>query len=193
VSSHAKQEWPGGTVTPARPARRASAHRRPTSLLRQVGLARLLYGRSWPLLYELAKFGIVGGTAFLVTDVGTNVLHFQAGFGPLISNVIATAVATAVSYVGNRYWTFRHRQRTNVGREGVLFFVLNGIGLLIQLACLSFGTYVLGREDKLSYNIFLVIGIGLATAFRYWAYKKWVWRAPPLASQAAARREPVLP
>lgn len=179
---------------PARPARQASAHRRPTSLLRQVGLARLLGGRSWPLVYELAKFGVVGGTAVLIADIGSNVLHFQAGFGPLIANVIATAVATAVSYVGNRYWTFRHRQRTNVGREGVLFLVLNGIGLLIQLACLWFGTYVLGRQDKLSYNVFLVIGIGLATVFRYWAYKKWVWQAPPAAPRAAPpRRQPVLP
>jgi len=66
---------------------------------------------------------------------------------------------------------------------------------VIQLACLGFGTYVLGLQDRLSYNIFLVIGIGLATVFRYGAHKKWVWRAQPLAPPAAAqlRREPVLP
>jgi putative flippase GtrA len=157
-----------------------------------VGLARPLYGGSWQLISELAKFGFVGGTAVLIAGIGTNVLHFQAGVGPLVSNVIATAVATAVSYVGNRYWTFRYRQRTNVSREGILFFVLNGIGLVIQLACLGLGAYVLGLQDRLSYNIFLFTGIGLATVFRYGAYKKWVWRAQPLAPQAVAqpRREP---
>jgi putative flippase GtrA len=166
-----------GTVTPARPVRRAPDHRRPTRLLDQVGLPRLLSGGRWLLMGELAKFGIVGVLAVLIAGVGTNVLHFQAGVGPLTSNVIATVVATAFSYVGNRYWTFRHRQRTSVHREGIVFFVLNGIGLAIQLACLGLCTYVLGLHDRLSYNIFLVIGIGLATVFRYGAYKKWVWRA----------------
>ena len=177
VSWQPKQAWPAGAVTPASPARRAPDHRRPTSLLEQVGLARLLSGGRWPLIGELAKFGIVGVLAVLIAGVGTNVLHFQAGVGPLTSNVIATVVATVVSYVGNRYWTFRHRQRTTVGREGIVFFVLNGIGLAIQLACLGLCTYVLGLHDRISYNVFLVIGIGLATVFRYGAYKKWVWRA----------------
>jgi putative flippase GtrA len=190
VSAHPRQAWPTGTVTPARPARRAPDHRRPTSLLEQVGLARLLSGARWLLLGELAKFAIVGVLAVLIAGVGTNVLHFQVGVGPLTSNVIATAVATAVSYVGNRYWTFRHRQRTNVGREGIVFFVLNGIGLAIQLACLGLCTYVLGLHDRLSYNVFLVIGIGLATVFRYGAYKKWVWRAqlPAQPSPGASAR-----
>lgn len=195
MSAHTNRAWSAGTVTPDRPARRASAHRRPTGLLHQVGLGRLIPGGSWALLGELAKFGLVGGLAFLITDLGTNLLHFQAGVGPLLSNVIATAVATAVSYAGNRYWTFRSRRRTNVRREGTLFIALNGIGLGIQLACLGFGTYVLGRGDKLSYNVFLVLGIGLATVFRYWAYKRWVWRARPAALPAAAppRQEAVLP
>lgn len=174
-------------MAPASPARRASAHRRPTGLLRQVGLAQLLSGRSWQLICEMAKFGVVGGLAVLVAGIGTNLLHFQFGVGPLVSNVIATVVATAVSYAGNRCWTFRRRQRTSVGREGIVFFALNGIGLLIQLACLGFGTYVLGLRDRLSYNVVLTIGIALATLFRYAAYKKWVWRAQPSGSPVAAR------
>jgi putative flippase GtrA len=160
----------------ARPARRRSVHRRPTSLLEQVGLAQMLSGRAVSLLHELAKFGVVGLLAVVIADAGTNLLHFQFGLGALIANVIATVVSTVVSYLGNRYWTFRDRQRTTVRRESQLFFVLNGIGLAIQLACLGVCTDVLGWHDKLSYNIFLVIGIGLATAFRYGAYKKWVWQ-----------------
>lgn len=188
VSWHPKQAGPTGTVTPARPPRRAPDHRRPTPLLDQVGLARLLAGRRWLLIGELARFGIVGVLAVLIAGVGTNVLHFQAGVGPLTSNVIATAAATAFSYVGNRYWTFRHRQRTSVRREGTVFFVLNGIGLAIQLACLGLCTYVLDLHDRLSYNTFLVIGIALATVFRFGAYKKWVWRLPAHPAPGASAR-----
>jgi putative flippase GtrA len=192
VSWHSRQAPSAGIVTPGRPNRRASAHRRPTSLLKQVGLTRMLYGKSRQLIYELAKFGLVGGLAVLIADIGTNVLHFQVGLGPLVSNAIATLVATAVSYAGNRYWTFRHRQGTSVSREGILFFVLNGIGLAIQLACLGFSTYALGLTGRLSYNVSLVIGIGLATLFRYGAYKIWVWPAqPPTSPQLPGHRADV--
>jgi putative flippase GtrA len=91
--------------------------------------------------------------------------------------VIATAVATAFSFAGNRWWTFRHRARTQIHRETVIFFVLNGVGLAIQLACIGFTYYVLGLTDHLSYNIALAIGIGLGTLFRFWSYRKWVWAA----------------
>ena len=69
------------------------------------------------LAFELGKFGVVGVLAFVVTDAGTNLLHFRAGLGPLNANVIATVAAMAVSYAGNRYWTFRNRQHGGVRRR----------------------------------------------------------------------------
>ena len=153
-------------------------------------LTRRLYERFRLLIHELAKFGIVGGIAFLVTEVGTNLLHFQAQLGPITSNVIATIVATCVSYVGNRYWTFRHRVgMDNLAGEYSLFFVLNAIGLAIQLACIGFTYYALGLTDKLSYNVALFVGIVLGTLFRFWSYRKWVWRAHGGAGGAPAVTE----
>lgn len=159
--------------------------------LGRVSLVSALYARFRLIAGELGKFGIVGILAFVVTDAGTNLLHFRAGQGPLTANVIATIVAMAVSYAGNRYWTFRHRQRTGVRREGVLFLLLNGVGLVIQLACLGFTTYLLGLHGRLSYNAALITGIALATLFRYWSYKQWVWRAA--APVAPRPREIALP
>ena len=145
-----------------------------------------MYARLRRLAGELGKFGVVGALAFVITDAGTNLLHFRAGMGPLNSNVIASVVAMAVSYLGNRYWTFSGRQRTGVRREGVLFLLLNGAGLAIQLACLGLATYVLSLHGHLSYNVALVIGIALGTLFRYWSYRTLIWRAPPPAPQLAA-------
>ena len=155
-----------------------------------MALVRALYGRFQRLIHEAAKFGVVGAIAFVVTTVGTNLLHFQVGLGPLTSNVIATIVATFVSYGGNRYWTFRHREGSTVAREYVVFFVLNGMGLAIQLACIGIAYYPLGLTDKLSYNIALIIGIGLGTLFRFWSYRKWVWVAPPEAEVGAEHHQP---
>ena len=168
-------------------ARLVSAERPLT--LGSVSLVAALYTRFRLLACELGKFGVVGVVAFVVTDAGTNLLHFRAGQGPLTANVIATVVAMAVSYAGNRYWTFRDRQRSGVRREGILFFLLNAVGLVIQLACLWLTTYLLGLHGKLTYNAALVTGIALATLFRYWSYKTWVWRAQPMSVLVAGGPE----
>jgi putative flippase GtrA len=158
-----------------------------------VTLVQALYERFQRLIHEVAKFGVVGAIAFVVTTGGTNLLHFQAGLGPLTSNVIATIVATFVSYAGNRYWTFRNREGSTMAREYVVFFVLNGIGLAIQLACIGFTYYLLGLHGKLEYNIALIFGIGLGTLFRFWSYRKWVWLAPPAAAVTGAGGPPPPP
>ena len=136
-----------------------------------------LYERFRQLIHEGTKFGVVGGIGFLVTDGGTNLLQ-SALHGWLKANVIATLAGMIVTYFGSRYWTFRHRERGGMGRETVLFFVLNGIGLGIQLACIGFTNYGLGLTDKFSLNVALFLGICLGTLFRFWSYRKWVWIAP---------------
>jgi putative flippase GtrA len=68
----------------------------------------------------------------------------------------------------------------------VLFFVFNGIGLLIQLGVVAIVHYGLGLTDTFSYNVANIIGIGIATCFRLYSYRRWVFlMAPdaPLAEQ----------
>jgi len=149
-----------------------------------VTLVRRLYLRFRQLIHEAAKFGVVGAIGFIVTDAGANLLHFLVGLGPLTAIVISTIVATCLTYAGNRYWTFRHREGSTIPREFITFVVLNGIGLAIQLSFNAFTYYVLGLDDKLAYNIALILGIGTATLFRFWSYRKFVWAAP--AGPAAA-------
>ncbi len=141
-------------------------------------IVRELYARFRHLIHEAAKFGIVGIVGVIITDGGTNLLKGPLD-GWLKANIVATVVATVVAYLASRYWTFRHRERSNsVGRESALFFLFNGIGLVIQLVCLGFTNYALGRTDRLSSNIALLLGIMLATLFRWWSYRRFVWTAP---------------
>jgi putative flippase GtrA len=158
-----------------------------------VDSARNLYERFKVLIHEGAKFGLVGIIGVIITDGGTNVLRSNFHLGWLTANVLATVVATTFAYFASRYWTFRHRERTSIRREGVLFFVLNGIGLLIQLACLGFTVHVLGYTGKFPANVALLAGIILGTLFRFWSYRKWVWankpQDPPIGHEVI---EPVL-
>jgi putative flippase GtrA len=149
------------------------------------------YYRLSHLVRELMKFGVVGAVAFVV-DIGLFNLLLQATDKPLTSKTISTVVATTVAYAGNRYWTFRRRSRSGVGREYALFFVLNGIGLVIALICLAVSHYLLDFTSTLADNIAAnVVGLGLGTIFRFWSYRTYVF--PSLRAEETVSAGPRLP
>ncbi len=128
----------------------------------------------------LARFGIIGALAFVI-DVGTfNIARHALELGPLTSKTTAVVLATTFAFAGNRSWTFAQRQRRHAGSAYILFFAANGVALLISLACLTTSTYVLGLDSALAENVSAnVVGIGLGTIFRLWAYERWVFPSQP--------------
>lgn len=147
------------------------------SPVRRTLRARLL-ARFW----ELARFGSVGGVAFVIdTGVFNLLVHGPGeilGHKPLVSKVIAVGVATVFSWVGNRYWTFSERKTSNRVREFAGFVIVNVGGMLIAVACLAFSRYVLGLTSVLADNIAgSVVGLLLGMVFRYLAYRSFVFTA----------------
>jgi putative flippase GtrA len=140
-----------------------------------------LYQRFRQQIHEGAKFGIVGLIGVVVVIAGADLLHFNFGLGKYTSLTIATVAATIVTFLGNRYWSFRHRQGGGARNETIMFFVLNAVGLLIQYACLGLVTDVAGLSSRFWYSAANLLGIGLGTLFRFWSYRKWVWVSPEVA------------
>lgn len=136
-----------------------------------------------PTVSEAAKFGIVGLTGVAVQFVTFNLLRYagQGGVGvleakPITSQVIAIALATVVTYLGNRYWTYHHRERGNPARELPIFLLLNAIAIGIGAGCLAISHYLLGLTSPLADNLSgNVIGLGLGTLFRFWSYRRFVF------------------
>ncbi|WP_336207700.1 GtrA family protein [Nonomuraea sp. LPB2021202275-12-8] len=135
-----------------------------------------LYQRLVSLVFhELGKFGTVGAAAFVVDTGMYNLSLALFGLGPMTSKVLAAVISITFAYLGNRYYTFRDREQSGLGREYFLFFLLNGIALLFGVLVIGFVTYTLHLDDIVSLNIANIIGVGLGTLFRYWSYKKWVF------------------
>jgi putative flippase GtrA len=134
------------------------------------------------LLPELLKFGIIGGLGFIVDVTTFNLLRFAGHPGllegkPLTAKVLSAALATVVTYIGNRHWTWSRRARSGLRREGVLFVVFNVIGMAIAVACLFVSHYVLDLRSPLADNVSANgIGLVLGTAFRFWSYRTFVFR-----------------
>jgi len=127
---------------------------------------------------------VVGSLAFLI-DLGLFNLMLHLTDKPLTSKIVSTVLATTVAYAGNRSWTFRRRSRSGVRREYALFFLLNGVGLLIALTCLAVSHYLLDFTSRLADNIAANgVGLVLGTTFRFWSYRRFVF--PALMPAAAA-------
>jgi putative flippase GtrA len=156
-------------------------------------------GRLWRFLWSLfvryvLKFGVVGLIGYFV-DVGIfNALslgalgHGHFFQGPIGAKIVSVAVATLVTWFGNRYWTFREHRRKNFVLELFEFSVVSVGGLLIGLLCLWVSHYLLGFTSLLADNVSSnVIGLALGTAFRFVLYRYWVYGHHRKGGLAATR------
>ncbi|MBE1487012.1 GtrA family protein [Plantactinospora soyae] len=141
---------------------------------------RLLPERWQRLLREVLKFGAVGGVNAVINYAVFNALALTVfADGQLKANVIATVVAACSSYLLNRHWTYRDRPKSAMRREYFLFFVFNATGLAIELGVLAIAKYGLGISGLLALNVAKTVGVGLATIFRFWSYRTFVFRSAP--------------
>ena len=134
---------------------------------------------------ELVKFALVGGSTWIIdTAVFLGLKSTVLVEKPLTAKIIAVLVATIVSYVLNREWSFRTRGGRERHHEALLFFLVSGVGVAVYSAPLAVSRYVLhlqvpvvsllGQEiaDFVSGQI---VGTLVGMAFRWWAFRRFVF------------------
>ena len=141
-----------------------------------------------PIASELSKFVVVGGFCFVLDTVLAYVLRFQVHLGPTTSKTLSTVIATGVSYAGNRLWSFSHRVDDERGhrQDITVYGVINLIGLIITLVPVDIAHYLLSLTSPLAFTLSGVLGTAVATVFRFWAYRKYVFSAAPDLAERAA-------
>lgn len=127
------------------------------------------------------KFLIVGGLAFVVDAGIYNILVFWGNDGPffnapILAKIISLSFGSVFSYFGNKFFTYNQFAKKATVREFVLFNVVNGLGIVIQLSFLGFSRYVLHLDDPVADNLWgTIFGQIAAMLFRYFGYGKWVF------------------
>jgi len=153
--------------------------------------------------HELAKFTLVGGTTFIVDTVvfyalKSSVLEAK----PVTAKVIAVLVATILSYVLNREWSFKSRGGRETHHEAALFFAISGVGMAINAAPLWVSSYVFDLrvpnvssfdENIADFISAQIIGTLLAMAFRWWAFRKFVFLEVDVGGAAVTAAEAAVP
>jgi putative flippase GtrA len=129
---------------------------------------------------EALAFGVIGaGNTLLYMAITWVALPI----GAVKASVLATVITTTLAYFANRYWTYRHHTRTALRREYVLFFGFNLVGMVIQSGAIAIGKYGFGlteEHDELAFLGVTVVGVVIATVFRFWAYRTFVFLKPPV-------------
>jgi putative flippase GtrA len=118
---------------------------------------------------------------------------------PVTAKIIAGIVAVIASYILNREWSFQNRGGRERHHEALMFFAFSGVGVLLSMAPLYFSSYVLmlrvpevtlTTENIADFVSAYVIGNLLQMAFRFWAFRRWVFpdefgRHPDMAIESA--------
>lgn len=89
------------------------------------------------IFYELAKFGLVGGSNFLVNLGVLNFLialtHIPRGVHANVFKVTSFLVAVTRRFFWNKLWTFGSVSTSWAGRQFVEFFIVSVVGLIINV------------------------------------------------------------
>nr|WP_240189462.1 GtrA family protein [Nakamurella flavida] len=138
-----------------------------------------------PKYRELAKFLVVGGTSWVIDTVIFTILsHTVLAEKVVTAKALSILVSTIFSYIANREWSFNQRGGRERHHEAMLFFLVNGLALGLNLIPLAMSRYLFGFNldnysqfgvsiaDFISAN---VVGTIVGMAFRYWAYRRFVF------------------
>ncbi|OZC29887.1 GtrA family protein [Gordonia polyisoprenivorans] len=134
--------------------------------------------------HELIKFALVGGTTFVFDaaifyTLTLTILETK----PVIAKIISGVLATILSYILNREWAFKNRGGRERAHEAFLFFVISGIGVVLQAAPLWVANNLFDIRANLSTTELVVvdfvlgflIGNVLQMAFRFWALRRFAF------------------
>ncbi len=134
---------------------------------------------------ELIKFAVVGAVTFFIDTAlfyGLKLTVLEPK--PVTAKVIAVLVATIVSYVLNREWSFRTRGGRERHHEAALYFIVSGVGVALYAAPLWLSRYAFQLhtpftsrlvEEISDFTAGQIIGLLAGMAFRWWAFRKWVF------------------
>jgi len=129
-------------------------------------------GKKFGVIWQVAKFGLVGALNTLI-DLGVlNILILISGTSIGITYSIfkgfSFVVAVINSYFWNKFWTFKKIGSGETGKEFVKFLVVSIIGFGINVGIASLIVNVIGSPftySGISEQIWANIGAVIATVF----------------------------
>ena len=132
-------------------------------------------------LREVGGF-IAVGVLGVIADIGTFNVAVLLGMEPLAASLLGFILGIAVSFLGNKVLTFRHRAVPRLGRALGTFIAINLVAVAFIQVVVWLGDAA--HLDLIWLNVVRTAAIGLATIGRFFAYRRWVFVEPALTAKA---------
>lgn len=137
--------------------------------------------------HELVAFGTVGALTYLIdTAVFYTFKETVLTDRPVTAKILAVLAATLASYLVNRAWSFRTRRTRQHHHELALYLLVSGLSMVVYVTPLWVSRHLLhlhqpyttrGVQEIADFTTGQFLGIITGTAFRWWAFRKWVFPA----------------
>jgi putative flippase GtrA len=119
---------------------------------------------------KLFKFGIVGGTGYVINLIVFAALNQGLGVYHLLAAVGAFIVAVTNNFLWNRHWTF-DAGGGSAGFQAPRFFAVSVVGLGVNLVVLELLVSVVGAPEVISQ----AIAVAVATPVNFIGNKLWTF------------------
>jgi dolichol-phosphate mannosyltransferase len=119
---------------------------------------------------QLVKFGLVGGSGYVINLAVFDLLAEGVGIHHLLAAVGAFCVAITNNFLLNRHWTFRAGDG-HAGFQAMRFFAVSVVALLINLFVLE----ALVSQTSLGDLTAQAIAVAIAMPFNFLGNKLWTF------------------
>lgn len=119
---------------------------------------------------QLAKFGFVGGSGYLVNLVVFGLLTHFADVHHIAAAVAAFVVAVSNNFYWNRHWTFGAKEG-HAGFQAARFFIVSLVGLAFNLVFLELFVSSLDMPELAAQ----ALAVALMTPINFIGNKLWTF------------------
>jgi len=119
---------------------------------------------------QLFKFGVVGGTGYVVNLIVFALLTEETGLYHLLAAVASFCVAVTNNFLWNRHWTFRATEG-HAGFQAIRFFAVSVLGLGVNILFLYLLVDVASAPELPSQ----AIAVAGAMPFNFLGNKLWTF------------------
>ena len=125
---------------------------------------------------QIVKIGAIGVVNTIVDFTLANIAKFGAGWSDFWAVTLGFTVATAVSYVLNRRWTFAIKHGKGLVRETIVFYAINVAAWAVTVGIVEAADWWIGPLDEVTFNLAKLSSVVVVLLPKFASYRDLVFR-----------------
>jgi putative flippase GtrA len=138
------------------------------------------------LIRRFVRYGSVSAISTVISLVTLGILVGALGAPAVLSNVIATAVATGPSFELNRRWVWAHTGQRSIRRQAVPYFLLSFLGLIVSTLAVHLAADATAHSTRLVHTaaveIATILSYGVLWLVQFFLCDRLLFRVQPSGS-----------